>query len=195
MEETNALLREIRDMLKILVAKKEITRCKRAAVQAGRFPEFWEAYPRAKTGKLGAEKAYEKAIGSDTHDAIMAGVARFARELKKSPRDTSLIPHAATWLNQGRWMDEDEDKKIIKVEGHKDALPYIAKEEQEKAENKRLSEEWTDAQIAKLSQDEVFAIKKEIMLKWPEAIRLKPSMGTNFYRMEVRKKYRCPYER
>lgn len=195
MDETNALLREIRDMLKILVAKKEITRAKRSAVQAGRFPEFWEAYPRAKTGKFAAEKAYEKAIGVDTHDAIMAGVERFARELKKSPRYTSLIPHAATWLNQGRWMDEDEDKKFIKVECHKDSLPYIAKEEQEKAEKKRLAEEWTDAQIAKLSPDEILAIKREIMVKWPEAIKLKPSMGTNFYRMEVRKKFHCPYER
>lgn len=194
MEETNALLREIRDMLKILVAKKETTRAKRAAVQAGRFPEFWEAYPRAKTGKFAAEKAYEKAIGVDTHDAIMAGVERFARELKKSPRDTSLIPHAATWLNQGRWMDEDEDKPKVQTVVS-DPQAYSDPVEKEKERNRKLAEEWTDAQIAKLSQDEILAIKREIMVKWPEAIKLKPSMGTNFYRMEVRKKFHCPYER
>ena len=96
MDETNALLREILQELKKLTAKQDATRAKRAAVQAGRFPEFWESYPRAKAGKLAAEKAYEKAVGVDNHDTIMAGVERFARELKKSPRDTSLIPHAAT---------------------------------------------------------------------------------------------------
>jgi hypothetical protein len=193
MDETNALLREILQELKKLTAKREATRAKRAACNAGRFPEFWDAYPRAKAGKLAAEKAYEKAIGVDTHDAIMAGVERFARELKKSPRDTNLIPHASTWLNAGRWMDEDEDKP--KVTTAPDPQAYSDPVEKEKENQRKLADEWTDKKLAELSQDEIIAIKREIMVKWPEAIKLKPSLGINFLRAEVRKRHSCPYSR
>ena len=36
-------------------------------------------------------------------DAILAGLMLFKRNL---PQEERFIPHAATWLNAGRWMDE-----------------------------------------------------------------------------------------
>ena len=194
MDETNALLREILQELKKLTAKQEVTRAKRAVIHSSKFPEFWEAYPRAKAGKLSAEKAYEKAIGVDSHDSIMAGVERFARELKKSPKDTHLIPLASSWLNAGRLMDEDEEKPKEKKEV-KDLQAYSDPVEKEKENQRKLADEWTDKKIAELTQDEILAIKRGIMVKWPEAIKLKPSLGVNFYRAEVRKTYGCPYSR
>ena len=192
--EIKDILIQILAELKKMNEKKEVTRAKRASVQEGRFSEFWNAYPRAKTGKLAAEKAYEKAISVDTHDSIMSGVARFARELKKAPRDTSLIPHASSWLNAGRWMDEDEDKpKAQAVTSDKQI--YSDPKEVEKENNRRLSDEWTDKKIAELSQDEILSIKREVMVRWAEAISIKPSIGLVFYRGEIRKRYGCPYER
>jgi hypothetical protein len=65
------------------------------------FEEFWTHYPR-RVGKLAADRAYRTARKQATGEAIMAGLlaARFAR-------DPQFIPHPSTWLNQGRWMDED----------------------------------------------------------------------------------------
>jgi hypothetical protein len=66
------------------------------------FDEFWAEYPRH-VGKLAAQRAYEKARKHATPDAILAGLLAFKRCL---PREERFIPHASTWLNGGRWMDE-----------------------------------------------------------------------------------------
>ena len=65
------------------------------------FEEFWDHYPR-RVGKLAAQRAYQRARKQASADAILAGVIRatFSREMR-------FVPHPATWLNQGRWMDED----------------------------------------------------------------------------------------
>lgn len=71
----------------------------------GEFEEFWQRYPR-RVGKLAAQKAYQKARKHASAEAILAGLmsAQFAEE----PR---FQPHPATWLNQGRWMDEDTPQR------------------------------------------------------------------------------------
>ncbi len=65
------------------------------------FNAFWQHYPR-RVGKLAAWKAYQKARTHASAEAILAGVqrTRFADEVR-------FIPHPVTWLNQGRWLDED----------------------------------------------------------------------------------------
>ena len=66
------------------------------------FKEFWEAYPR-KVGKLAALTAWRrlKPPLAETLDAI-------ARYRQAKPADIDFC-HPATWLNQGRWMDEHTD--------------------------------------------------------------------------------------
>jgi hypothetical protein len=64
--------------------------------------EFWNAYPRKKAKKA-AFKALDRIrrSGEVTFDRLMAGV-------KKIPiGEPVFIPHPATWLNAGRWDDEE----------------------------------------------------------------------------------------
>lgn len=70
------------------------------------FAGFWTAYPR-KVGKLKAQEAWAKALKSAAPEAILAGLER-AKRNPKWAREPEFIPHPATWLNQGRWMDGEE---------------------------------------------------------------------------------------
>lgn len=67
------------------------------------FEVFWQAYPR-KVGKLAAMKAYAKARKIATAAELLTGIERYKR-LKPAYADYC---HPATWLNQGRWMDEPD---------------------------------------------------------------------------------------
>lgn len=67
------------------------------------FEEFWSHYPR-RVGKLAARRAYERARKSARCDEILAGVMRYRMRM---PDEERFRPHPATWLNQGRWMDEE----------------------------------------------------------------------------------------
>ena len=69
------------------------------------FDELWEAYPR-KVGKDAAVKAYAAAIGRGAlHADIMAGVKRYAGQ--RRGQDPKFTAHPSTWLNGGRWKDEE----------------------------------------------------------------------------------------
>ena len=68
--------------------------------RASDFDFFWRIYPR-KVGKLAAKRAFEKALkGGAVAAELVAAVER-----ARWPGDVQFIPHPATWLNQGRWMD------------------------------------------------------------------------------------------
>lgn len=71
-------------------------------VSAG-FQQFWQVFPR-RTAKLAAMKAWDKAVRLDTPENIIAGVERY----KRNKPDYADWCHPATFLNQGRWMDEDD---------------------------------------------------------------------------------------
>jgi hypothetical protein len=74
---------------------------KQPAVRESTFEEFWTAYPR-KVGKDAARKAFELAARRAPVREIMAGLARATF----SP-DPQYQPHPSTWLNQGRWKDNE----------------------------------------------------------------------------------------
>lgn len=93
------------------------------ATNTSEFEEFWAKYPR-KVGKLKARVAYSQIIGRGksvlidgervplraSHAEIMAGLKRFISGMYNSRtgeilEETKFIPHATTWLNQGRWED------------------------------------------------------------------------------------------
>ena len=73
--------------------------------------EFWPKWP-VKKAKLEAERAYIKArkgdkfgrVPSRSKESIMAALAVFRVEVSRT--DPRYIPRAATWLNQGRDLDE-----------------------------------------------------------------------------------------
>lgn len=68
------------------------------------FEDFWTLYPR-KIAKRAAFKVWEREMKAGTApDDILAGLRAQVPSL--SARDPQFIPHAATWLNQGRWEDE-----------------------------------------------------------------------------------------
>ena len=67
------------------------------------FDLFWKAYPK-KVGKEAARKAFAKVKAPvETLIKAVEGQKRMPQWLKE---DGQFIPHPATWLNQGRWMDE-----------------------------------------------------------------------------------------
>lgn len=195
MEETNQLLREILAELKKMNEKKEVARAKRASVQEGRFSEFWDRYPRAKTGKLAAEKAYEKALTITTHDNIMAGVDRYARKLKREPVETSLIPHASTWLNAGRYDDEDENERKAENKMAKavQTNENIKAHDDEFEKTRKAMIEWTENKKRELGPEKVNELKIEAYRNNKEKIDALPSTGNQYLNMLIREKYACPF--
>ena len=63
------------------------------------FDQFWTLYPR-KTSKQSASKAFAKLKDEDQQAAIN----NIARLYAETP--VQFVPHAATYLNQGRWEDQ-----------------------------------------------------------------------------------------
>jgi hypothetical protein len=61
---------------------------------------FWKPYPR-KIGKDAARKAWKAALKRAPPETILAGLAAY-----RWPEDPQFIPHPSTWLNGGRWADE-----------------------------------------------------------------------------------------
>lgn len=70
------------------------------------FEDFWAAYPR-RVGKFAARKAYQKARTMASAQDILDGVGRYLRA-KPSYADFCF---PATFLNQGRWLDETDAPK------------------------------------------------------------------------------------
>lgn len=76
----------------------------RGRIQSGWFSEFWDVYP-LKKGKAAAERKYAAICKSaDKHSEVMAGLRAQLPELRS--REVRFIPHPTTWLNQGRWEDQ-----------------------------------------------------------------------------------------
>lgn len=75
-----------------------------------RFETFWKAYPK-KVGKDAASKAFAK---RKPDDKLLKEILQAVELQKVSDQWTKdggqYIPNPATWLNQGRWMDELENK-------------------------------------------------------------------------------------
>jgi hypothetical protein len=69
------------------------------------FDAFWKDYPR-KIGKEAARKAFTKALRLTDFATIMEGVVSLRMEV--AGKDPKFTPHAATWLNAGRWDDETD---------------------------------------------------------------------------------------
>ncbi len=70
------------------------------------FDTFWTAYP-SKVGKDAAKKAFAKRKPTpELLSEMLKAIAEQKTSLAWVKEDGQFIPHPATWLNQGRWMDE-----------------------------------------------------------------------------------------
>ena len=77
------------------------------------FEAFWKMYPR-KVGKHNAGKSFEKALSFIFYDDLIKAVKIFIGENERT--EAQFIPHAATWLNQKRYLDyKDMDLKKINL--------------------------------------------------------------------------------
>lgn len=86
---------------------------KKACSDKDRFNEFWDKYPR-KTDKQKAYKAFKKLKLSDEKlDIIYSALERQKRS--EQWQEVRFIPHASTWLNGKRWLDELPEKKPPKA--------------------------------------------------------------------------------
>ena len=70
-------------------------------LQTTEFEQFWAKCP-AKKAKLAAEKAFVKARKTATLEELLLGMDRY---LESKPAWQEYA-YPATWLNQGRWLDE-----------------------------------------------------------------------------------------
>jgi hypothetical protein len=72
------------------------------------FKEFWKTYPR-KVAKKKAEEIYKRILkkGVASHAEVMEGLKSQITDWRNDNRETQYIPHPTTWLNAGRWEDED----------------------------------------------------------------------------------------
>jgi hypothetical protein len=75
------------------------------------FAQFWAVYPK-REAKIAARRIWDRlmAKGIDPQ-AIVDGAVRYAEHREQSiaiDRNDSrkFTAHPATWLNQGRWLDE-----------------------------------------------------------------------------------------
>jgi len=70
------------------------------------FNKFWQAYP-SKVGKDAARKAFEKRkVDTDLLASMIQAIEKQSQSAGWLKDGGQFIPHPATWLNAGRWMDE-----------------------------------------------------------------------------------------
>lgn len=70
---------------------------------------IYEAYPRH-VGKIAAIRAIQKALVRIDHPTLLDRVQRYAEKVRKDGTDKQYIPHPATWMNEGRYEDEEISK-------------------------------------------------------------------------------------
>jgi hypothetical protein len=91
------------------------------------FEEFWKLYPR-KVSKRVAQKIWER-MTKDEQEAAFEALPVHIKYWKLKETDTEFIPHASTWLNQGRWEDEldMQEKKPPSLPWYSDEQLTMAK--------------------------------------------------------------------
>ena len=97
------------------------------------FETFWKHYPR-KVAKRAALGAFNRLTSDEQAQAVEAIVDHVAY-WKLKGTESDFIPHASTWLNQGRWEDElDMTPKEVK----RPSLPWYSNDELTLAKGQEL---------------------------------------------------------
>jgi len=71
------------------------------------FEEFWKYYPR-KINKYASSQKYKLAIKEISKEELLEKVKDFAKKVQRENTDQKFIPHCSTWLNQKRYLDQEE---------------------------------------------------------------------------------------
>jgi hypothetical protein len=82
------------------------------------FEEFWKAYPR-KDGKAAAFLSYRRCRSKGCKAGLMLIRAQQFAESDAGMNEVAFIPHASTWLNQLRFLDDPAAWNSSGVNGHK----------------------------------------------------------------------------
>lgn len=72
------------------------------------FVEWFKIYPRS-DGKIAAEKAWNRAIGSSrkvTADSLTEALRTQVKIWNRENRDPKMVPYAQKWLNNRTWEDD-----------------------------------------------------------------------------------------
>ena len=97
------------------------------------FEQFWKHYPR-KVAKRAALVAFNRLTKDEQAQAVEA-IEQHVAYWKLKGTETDFIPHAATWLNQGRFEDElDMTPKELK----RPAMPWYSTDELTLAKGREL---------------------------------------------------------
>ena len=70
------------------------------------FDAFWKTYPK-KVGKDAAAKVWARKVKADDVQAVMDALDKQRSSEQWNQDGGRFIPHPSTWLNQGRWKDEE----------------------------------------------------------------------------------------
>ena len=90
--------------------KRKGNRQEQQAATDDAFAQFWESYPR-KVAKKAAEKAFARAIKEAPLEQMLAALAIDKQDWKEE----RFIPHPATWLNGGRYLDHQDKLNPLKT--------------------------------------------------------------------------------
>jgi hypothetical protein len=97
------------------------------------FEQFWQHYPR-KIAKRAAQKAFYRLTKQEQSDAIEA-IEQHVAYWKLKGTEMDYVPHASTWINQGRWEDIlDMTPKELK----RPSLPWYSNDELTLAKGREL---------------------------------------------------------
>lgn len=80
------------------------------SVQDEMFEAFWASYPR-KVSKGSARAAFAKALKKADVQDIAQGFKRFLASVEG--KEERFIPHATTWLNGERWLDQETTESRV----------------------------------------------------------------------------------
>ena len=98
------------------VSKKESsyeTASKNGQITPSQFEKFWTLYPK-KAAKGAALSKWNTICNKPTKDRptwVQIKKAVFNQKKSDQWQDSKYIPHATTWLNQSRWLDDPEEMK------------------------------------------------------------------------------------
>lgn len=99
------------------------------------FDRFWAAYPK-KVAKPKARDRFERILKRHqaTPEALIRGAERYAAEVaRRQPAPDGRVPmaHPTTWLNEGRWTDEDAGQPSGAPQ-HSETWRNLSEEERER---------------------------------------------------------------
>lgn len=120
-------LSEMRDIEDISTTSSNKQTIPQRAPYPPEFQELWDLFPR-KVGKDDALRSWKKVRGRIEHDALKTAISKHAALV--AGKEKQFIPHPATWLNDGRWQDEDlqPPKPLALVSGGKVWVAYGTEE-------------------------------------------------------------------